>query len=417
MDAKSANYEAALHVVRTLQQRGHTAYFAGGCVRDRIRGAAPNDYDVATSAHPEQVLMLFPNARNVGAAFGVMLVRKGDSTIEVATFRTDGQYQDGRRPDTVRFATAQEDALRRDFTCNGIFYDPVADAYHDFVDGRADIAKQLLRAIGEPAHRFAEDHLRMLRAVRFAVRLEFAIDPTTFAAVRAHAAQLRRIARERIGEELRMMMEHPRRAAAVALLEKTALLDVVWPEHLPRKNQGSAGAWPTLSALPHNARYPCAMAALLVDATGSVELIPAQAAAALRSAFMLSNQVADDTRWLLTQLPVIKRWPHLPQSSFKRLLADARFPMLQALHDAAISPQESAEESRRSLRERIAKIPPESIAPAHFVTGDDLIHMGVKPDAKFKKWLDDLYDMQLENAFTDRPAALAAAQRLISGSP
>ncbi len=417
MNAPTANADVALHVVRTLQQHGHAAYFAGGCVRDRIRGAAPNDYDVATSAHPEQVLALFPKARKVGAAFGVMLVRKADTTIEVATFRTDGQYHDGRRPDAVRFATAQEDAHRRDFTCNGIFYDPLADVYHDFVEGRADIANKLLRAIGEPAHRFAEDHLRMLRAVRFAVRLEFTIDPATFAAIQAHAPQLRRITRERTGEELRMMLEHPRRADAVALLENAGLLDVAWPEHLPRKNQGARPAWPTLAALPDGATYAVALAALVIDAAGAAEIIPAQAAAALRDAFMLSNAVADDAQWLLAQLPTVQRWPELRDAGFKRLLADARFPMLQALHDAAIGHQENAEELRRGLRERIAKIPPESIAPAHFVTGDDLINMGAKPGAKFRTWLDDLYSQQLENAFSDRQAALTAARRLISESP
>ncbi len=203
----------ATAVVRRLRDAGHVAYFAGGCVRDTLLGHTPKDYDVATDAPPQRVRQLFHNTQAVGAAFGVILVRLGRSTIEVATFRTDGTYTDGRRPDTVTFATAEEDAKRRDFTINGLFLDPLdGDRVIDYVGGRADLDAKLIRAIGNPDERFAEDHLRLLRAVRFAARLGFEIEPTTADAIR-RTPRAARISPERIAEELRRMVVGGRQAA------------------------------------------------------------------------------------------------------------------------------------------------------------------------------------------------------------
>lgn len=189
---------AALRVVQQLQGRGFVALFAGGCVRDMLMGRDPHDYDVATSARPVDVTGLFRRTAQVGAKFGVVLVRVGQHSIEVATFRTDGAYSDGRRPDTVVFTTPEEDARRRDFTINGMFFDPVADAVIDHVDGQGDLTAGLIRAIGEPEQRFAEDHLRLLRAVRFAARLGFRIEPETWAAMCRHASDITRISPERV---------------------------------------------------------------------------------------------------------------------------------------------------------------------------------------------------------------------------
>src|SRR5947209_8570545 len=198
--------EDALAVVRRLREAGHVAYFAGGCVRDLLLGKEPKDYDVATDAPPQRVRALFSNTQAVGAAFGVILVRHRRSQVEVATFRSDGTYLDGRRPEAVRFTTAAEDAQRRDFTINGLFLDPVADQVIDFVGGREDLKAGVIRAIGEPSARFGEDHLRMLRALRFAARFGFQIEPRTQDAIRRHAPQLVRISPERIAEELRFTL-------------------------------------------------------------------------------------------------------------------------------------------------------------------------------------------------------------------
>ena len=238
----SQRYRAAEFIVQTLRATRHQAYFAGGCVRDLLLGLEPNDFDVATSATPNVVLNLFPNkkALTVGAHFGVVLVCEDDGTsTEVATFRHDGSYSDGRRPDAVQFSTdAREDVLRRDFTINGMLLDPTilqqtgdpAIATLDYVGGRADLAAQILRAIGDPSLRFAEDKLRMLRAVRFAARLDLAIEPQTIAAIRSAAAQIDQVSLERIRDELTLMLTEGHARRAFELLDTTGLLQQVLPE-------------------------------------------------------------------------------------------------------------------------------------------------------------------------------------------
>src|SRR5882724_7855964 len=198
--------EDALVVLKRLREAGHVAYFAGGCVRDLLLGAEPKDFDVATDAPPSRVQELFRNTQAVGAAFGVILVRQGGSQIEVATFRADAGYDDGRHPSKVRFTTAEEDARRRDFTINGLFLDPVGGQVIDYVRGQDDLRAGVIRAIGNATERFEEDSLRLLRAVRFAARLGFEIEPGTAAAIKAHAPQLKRISPERIADELRVML-------------------------------------------------------------------------------------------------------------------------------------------------------------------------------------------------------------------
>ena len=224
--AKHASREDAVAVVKRLRDAGHVAYFAGGCVRDTLLGLTPKDYDVATDAPPDRVRQLFSNTQAVGAAFGVILVRHRKSVIEVATFRTDLQYKDGRRPEGVVFTTAEEDAKRRDFTINGLFMDPLeGDKVIDFVGGQDDLRAKLIRAIGDPDRRFTEDHLRLLRAIRFAARFDFQIESRTGDAMAAHRRHLPRISPERIAEELRLMLTPPTRPRA---------WDELWIYHLVR---------------------------------------------------------------------------------------------------------------------------------------------------------------------------------------
>ena len=221
----------ARDVVARLQRAGHTAYFAGGCVRDRLLGIEAKDYDVATSARPEEVQMLFPRVTSLtGKSFGVVRVLVDEEFFEVATFREDGPYQDGRHPEAVRFATAEEDAQRRDFTINGLFLDPVADRLIDYVGGEADLRAGMIRAIGEPADRFAEDHLRLLRAIRFAARLRFRIEAKTWEAIRAAAPTIRTISAERIRDELSRIFTALKPELGLDLLDQSGLLAQVLPD-------------------------------------------------------------------------------------------------------------------------------------------------------------------------------------------
>src|SRR5688572_30028855 len=223
----------ALAVVQRLRGAGHVAYFAGGCVRDLLLGLEPKDYDVATDAPPDRVRELFKRTQAVGQAFGVILVRVGRSQVEVATFRAEGKYLDGRRPSEVRFTTAEEDAKRRDFTINGLFLDPVTDEVIDYVGGQEDLKNNVLRAIGDPRVRFEEDYLRLLRAVRFVARFNMNLDPETAKAIRAGAANLKAISPERVADELRLMLTPATRKVAWPNLENYGLAQVIFRNWRP----------------------------------------------------------------------------------------------------------------------------------------------------------------------------------------
>jgi poly(A) polymerase len=402
-----ASENLALGIVRKLQSAGHVAYFAGGCVRDRLMGRVPKDFDVATSARPEQVLGLFPRGQQVGAAFGVILVverRAGERVqVEVATFRSDGTYSDGRHPDAVKFTTPEHDAQRRDFTCNGLFLDPLANGgageVHDFVGGRADIERKVLRAIGDPEARFGEDHLRMLRAVRFAAKLGFEIETGTRAAIRRHAAKIRTISRERIGEEFRMMLEHPARGGAVRMMEQLRLMQEIWPVQPPERS----GEVRRMDVLPSDATRALGLAALCLDYGGGAEWVDA-----LREAFALSNQERNDIAWLLGNLDSLLERGRWVRRITKKLLADSRWERLLALYVAARGGAQDAE-----LDQWVKQMIAEGVAPVPFVTGGTLIQLGASPGPRFRGWIDALYDRQLENEFSNAEQAVAAARGLI----
>src|SRR3954454_5361661 len=263
--------EDAIAVLRRLRDAGHVAYFAGGCVRDELLGITPKDYDVATDAPPPRVRELFTNTQAVGAAFGVILVRQRKSVIEVATFRSDDVYLDGRRPTAVKFTTAEEDAKRRDFTINGLFLDPVENKVIDYIGGREDLKNKIVRAIGEPDHRFEEDHLRLLRAVRFAARFGLTIELATASAIRAHAPQLKRISPERVAEELRLMLTPATRVAAWKMLWELGLARVVFRSLGPLRENTAAGSADDRSSIFLNVSpgaavpFGLALAAAVVD--------------------------------------------------------------------------------------------------------------------------------------------------------
>lgn len=420
-DAQLAR-QVATAIVRRLREQGHTAYFAGGCVRDALLGLRPTDFDIATDATPARVREIFPRTAEVGAAFGVVLVHevinRQKISVEVATFRSDGPYSDARRPDTIHFSDPLADAARRDFTINALFLDPVDEVQEpqapgggriiDHVGGLKDLEARLLRAVGDPERRLAEDHLRALRAVRFAARLGFAIDAATAAAIRRHAAELRGVSRERIGDEVRRMLTHPRRARAAELVQDLALDAPVLNEPAVRV------ALVTLAGLPEHAPLAQALAAWALDrlaagATGIAEQQVGGVVAGWRAALMLSNVETDELSSLLrTHRALVDRWAGARISQRKRWAAGGAFGL--AVELVAIHRPEAAKE----ISEAVADLRSDGvgIAPTPFVTGDDLTAMGMKPGPAYRRILDEVYDAQLEGKVRDLCGARELAARL-----
>ncbi len=395
---------AATKVVEVLQEAGHTAYFAGGCVRDVLRGAEPKDYDVATDAPPEVVAQLFRKTRAVGQAFGVMLVRLMRCEVEVATFRTEWGYEDGRRPDHVEFSDAEHDAQRRDFTINGLFYDPLADRVIDYVGGQADLERKVIRAIGAPDERFGEDYLRMLRAVRFAARLGFAIDDATAAAIGRHADKLDRISRERVGMEVEMMLTHRSRAKAVGLLGRLRLDGPVLSE------PATDAPTPVLEALAAEADYATALAAWVIDrhhpAGGDLYMLKAkQLADRWQRTLVLSNGVSDGVCAALRELPTVLRWGELGVARRKRLLARPDWARLEHLAEAYTGVRGGFDFA--AMQNDATGLFEQGVAPEPLISGDDLVAAGYLPGPAFKRVLAEVYDAQLEGRVADRAEALS----------
>ncbi len=401
-------HDAALSVVKRLREHGHQAFWAGGCVRDTLLGHEPSDIDVATDARPERIIELFTKTRKVGAKFGVVMVRQGPHWIETATFRSDLDYQDGRHPEQVVFTTAEEDAQRRDFTINGLFYDPVERQVIDYVGGRKDLEVRVIRAIGDPARRFAEDHLRMLRAVRFSARLGFPIEPVTATAIRDQADRINRISPERIREELEKMLVHPTRAGAVRQIADLGLLTHLWPEARWPKDRVAASV-NVLGHLPERVEFMLAMAALLH------EHMPSEADRICRD-LRCSNHQTDRIVWLIEQVDVIHHARALCLPAMKKLIAHPGFDELLELHRAVCLAHGLPLDDNEAARERKASIPPEEVAPPPFVTGDDLINQGLEPGPRFKEILDRLYDEQLDNRISSHEEAMERLEQLVRDS-
>ncbi len=396
----------AVRIVQALVDAGYQALLAGGCVRDLLLGNRPSDYDVATDAPPQTICRLFRKTRKVGVKFGVVLVRKRGRWVEVATFRSDGQYLDGRRPSEVHFCDAPTDARRRDFTINGMFLDPLRREIIDYVGGSDDLAAGLIRAIGAPEQRFAEDYLRLLRAVRFAARLDFEIEPRTWQALCHHASRLREIAPERIRDELERMLSHPGRARAVELLRSSRLLEHLWPDarwnadHLDHAQR-------ILARLPAEAPFTLACAVLLADR-------PEHEIHAICRRLTCSNEQRLRIAWLALHHRDLDDPAQPTLAELKRLMADAGFAELRAWAQARYLDMPDADGRRQRLQRRIAAIAPERIAPPPLVTGDDLAARGVPPGPVYKQILDAVYTAQLDERIADRQEALALLERLLA---
>lgn len=404
-----AEREAAVRIVRALRERGHTAYLAGGCVRDLLMGCEPKDYDVATDARPEQIGGYFAKTASVGAAFGVMLVRDFGATIEVATFRSDGVYSDARRPDSIEFSSPQEDAKRRDFTINALFMDPLSDEPDqiiDYVCGMADVRDKVLRAVGEPEARLREDHLRALRAVRFAARYGLAIEPRTARAIADHASELSGVSVERIGEEMRRMLTHPSRVRACELIDELGLDDAIFADRARFQSVVMGG-------LGQDAPYPVALAALAIGRGHDPSEDPASVCDRYRGALDLSNTDRDAMRATLEILLAMGRgWDAMAVAGKKRLAARDEAPGALTLFTALCARDERQDAARISAEiEELAGMHG-GLKPEPLVTGADLIDQGLTPGPDFKPILDDVYDAQLEGRVRTHEQARALAADL-----
>ncbi len=401
MPAPTPQREFATQVVQQLRDAGHQALWAGGCVRDELLGRAPNDFDVATSARPEQVRELFGHKRTlaIGAAFGVISILggKGREPIEVATFRSDGAYIDGRHPTEVTFTTAEEDAERRDFTINGLFYDPLDKKLIDYVGGEQDLRAGILRAIGDPAARFAEDKLRMLRAVRFATTFGLVIDEATLAAIRAMAAEVEVVSAERIGSELRKMLQHPNRSRGVLLLHETGLMRPLLPAlaELPKQEEPTWLALLDCLQAIESDSLPVAFAALL-SSMGDLQAVRDQG-----RRFRFTNKEIERTGWLVEKLAIIADAVSLPWPQLQRLLVHEGAGELLTL---ATTTWGADHAGVQLSRERLGW-PAEKLNPEPLLTGDDLVAHGLRPGKYFGDLLESVRDAQLEEKIGDRQQA------------
>lgn len=410
---------AARSVLEQLRAAGFTALFAGGCVRDTLLARAPKDFDVATDARPERLLKIFPHARRVGAQFGVILVRKYGCHVEVATFRSDGPYSDGRHPDSIRFGTAEEDARRRDFTINGMFLDPDPsgtqadfptdpDGVIDFVGGRADLQARMIRTIGEPQERFAEDHLRLLRAVRFAARLGFDIARDTFAAMRELAPRLADISPERIWMELELILADPSRARGWKLLRDAGLHEWICPAW-SSEDDDEVGPMPRLAALPQqswNVSLPLAVAT-----------IPRPRAVVNRICreLRVSNELRESVHWLQEAFRRMRRQEPLELADVKGLMASPNWPNFLELSRAESRVGGLPVAAVEELEQRAAAIKPSTVAPAPLLDGEGLHAMNVPAGPVYGRVLHAVYRAQLNEEIRTQAEARALAERLLAG--
>lgn len=417
----SEPYLAAVEIVRKLRDAGFQALWAGGCVRDLLLQKEPKDFDVATNALPEEVRTLFGKRRTlaVGASFGVIIVRghQPDCDVEIATFRSEGPYLDGRRPEHVRFTTAEEDAQRRDFTINGMFYDPINDSIFDYVGGKADLNQHIIRAIGNPLERMQEDKLRLLRAIRFAATLHFQLEETTRQAVQTMADQINVVSPERIADELRKMLVHPARSQAIALVQETGLLKQVLPELAPLwESAENQDIWlRTLDRLKlvNTHSFETAFATLLLDlpASGAEERLDEIYEICKRLRF--SNHSLNLVHWLVQQRNSLEHAPVMKLSRLKRLLAHEDCPHLFELIAADLSSRKLPLDELEFCRQYRDHTPREVLNPHPLISGNDLINLGIKSGPQFKRLLTQIQDAQLEELIHTQDEAFALLSQIL----
>jgi poly(A) polymerase len=452
--------EFAIDVVKRLRDAGFDALWAGGCVRDQLLGLDPTDYDVATSAHPAVVQKLFRRTIAIGASFGVVEVlgRRGEDgrffKVQVATFRRDLDYEDGRHPEGVVFSSPEEDARRRDFTINGMFFDPIQDRLIDYVGGRDDLNAKQLRAIGDPVERFTEDKLRMLRAIRFATRFDLAIEPATEVAIRTMARQIGIVSAERVAEELRKLLVHPQRARGMRLFLDLGLAAVLLPELLPMKGlpQGlpvDANALPAPGQAGHASlsdlwehvlrvldllgpapSFPLAFAALLHDVGKprtvgrtpdrytfySHEHVGKRMASEISLRLKLSNEERERIEWLVEKHQILCDVRQMRTSKLKTLLIHPGIKELLILHRADARASNRAIDHVDYCEQLLLEWTAEDLNPPPLLTGHDLTRLGLEPGPQFKKLLDAVREAQLDGSIKNAREALELVKRLMEKS-
>ncbi|MGA2139701.1 MAG: CCA tRNA nucleotidyltransferase [Verrucomicrobiia bacterium] len=433
--------EAAIGIIRRLREAGHTAYFNGGCVRDMVRGVEPHDYDIATSATPEQVRQLFSKTVPVGAQFGVVLVLDGGHQFEVATFRSDEAYVDGRRPTSVRYGSPEEDAQRRDFTINGLFYDPIEGQVIDFVNGRADIERKLVRTIGDPRQRFTEDKLRLLRCVRFAANLGYDIESATFDAVKEMTAQIQLVSAERIRDELIKTLTRSHAGRGLELLRATGLLAEVLPEVAAMQGveqppefhpEGDVFAHTRmmLDALPPHPSVTLAFAVLLHDVGkpptferapdrirfNEHDRVGAELAETILRRLRFSNDETDRIVLCVREHMRFQFVKEMRPAKLKRILARETFPDELELHRIDCAASHRNLENYEFLKAKVIEMPPAVMKPAPLLTGHDLLALGLKPGPTVGQILREAEEMQLEERLKSRAEALEFAKSRVTAA-
>jgi tRNA nucleotidyltransferase/poly(A) polymerase len=392
-----SNKQAAIRVIKQLRRNSFEALLAGGCVRDMLLGRPASDYDVATDARPEDVIKMFTRTLKVGAKFGVVIVLTQGQPVEVATFRTETGYIDGRHPGTVKFTGAAEDASRRDFTINGMFYDPVEHKVIDHVGGQADLKRKIVRTIGRPEERFGEDFLRMLRAVRFSTQLGFAIERGTFAAIRANASNITKISGERIAVELEGILAGPNRSAGAALLIESGLAEAMFPGFAGERAQCAVGV---LGQLRKKVDFALALAGLFA---GCATEFAVQKCRVLR----LSGSRKKHIKFLLANRGKLLN-DQMSLAELKRILAEPYFWDLYELQRAI---EKAAGGGRKglapliALRRRIKALGDVELRPKPLLNGHDLIRLGVVPGPSLGQLSEEMYIAQLEGVLKTRAQA------------
>ncbi len=431
----------ARSIALQLRSRGYQAFLVGGCVRDLLLGREPEDYDVSTSARPSELLAMFPGSLAAGAQFGVILIPRNGFSIEVSTFRTDGAYLDGRRPAGVHFENSpQHDVERRDFTINGLLMDPETGEIIDLVGGQFDLHARLIRAIGDPFRRFEEDHLRMLRAVRFAARLHFRIEDQTFEAICKSAAAIERIAVERVRAELERILTEGGARRGMELLSATGLLDHILPEvsalqfvPQPPEFHPEGDVWthtllmldglqsPTLElalgVLFHDIGKPATFRVEdRIRFNGHVEAGVKITRAAL-SRLRFSEATIRQVEALVANHMRFIHIEQMRESTLRRFFRLPRFEDHLELHRLDCLASHGNLRSYHFARSRFLATPPEARKPPRLVTGNDLIAAGYRPGPQFRKMLDAAEDAQLEGRFASRDDALAFLQQQFGPPP
>ena len=436
--ADTSRQELALEIARKLRDHGYQAYFVGGCVRDRLLGFVPSDIDIGTDARPDRILALFPDAQIVGAHFGVVLVSRNGAHVEVATFRSEGEYADGRRPDHVRFETDPKlDARRRDFTINGLMQDPFSGEVLDYVEGCRDLERKIVRAIGDPNQRFREDHLRMLRAVRFAARLNFSIDPATMAAIQRHAALISKISPERIRDELVRILTEGGARYGLELLDQSGLLIHILPEvkayqgvEQPPEFHPEGDVWQHVLLMLSAMKHPTptlALGVLFHDVGKPVTFyrapdrirfdnhaeVGAEITRQILSRLRFSKEDTERVSELVDNHMRFKDVRRMRLSTLKRFLCLPHFEEHLELHRLDCLASNGFTDSYEYVKQKLDELGHTELRPPRLITGKDLLQEGFQPGPEIGQALEAVETAQLEGEIRTREEALQLARSLL----